>query len=543
MLLKRWDDSWSSVETLKFLSDLAHMYAGRSPSAPMDVLIGLIEKSDWEGVLSVEPDYTLDWNLPCLMDYRQVLGLFQKLDCLPTSFGKHQIAWEKFLETERHCRRTNELFSNLPSTWHTNHLDVHAVLHGAAVKIAKVLGDAPSVDDLKVRYGPGATTRITKRDACIGAKLSAPPSCSEGFFESSFSDELLSSMPGYVQHHGVVVDDESNYDVPILIESGRLSFVAKNAKTDRSIVVEPQLNSMLQLAIGDLITSRLKRFGIDLTDQSINRGLARDGSLTGALATLDLSSASDLVSRELVYHLLPIDWALLMDSCRSESVTYLGHKIRLEKFSSMGNGYTFALESLIFWAICKSVHHGCFVSVYGDDLVVEARYATATREALEAVGFIVNEQKSFWTGPFRESCGGDYYRGIDIRPIYIKSKISAPDLFRLYNRGVRCFDQDLCDLVLPYISDELRLYGPDGYGDGHLIGGRPKPHKRECGWAGYTFDTWTFSARKRFRALPGDCLLPAYSIYVGKSDVSRWPDPLPGKGKYRRMSIYTLTPY
>jgi hypothetical protein len=133
-----------------------------------------------------------------------------------------------------------------------------------------------------------------------------------------------------------------------MIDDGKLEFVPKNAKTFRSTVTEPVLNGLTQLAIGDFLFDRLKRSGLDLRDQTRNQRLALEGSLTGALATLDLSSASDTISRELVYHLLPLEWAHFLGLSRTGHIKYRGQRYTLEKFSSMGNGYTFPLESLIF---------------------------------------------------------------------------------------------------------------------------------------------------------------------------------------------------
>jgi hypothetical protein len=61
------------------------------------------------------------------------------------------------------------------------------------------------------------------------------------------------------------------------------------------------------------------------------------------------------------------------------------------------------------------------VRVYGDDIIVPTDFAVPVAEELEAFGLKVNFDKSFWTGKFRESCGGDYYDGVDVTPIRCKS--------------------------------------------------------------------------------------------------------------------------
>jgi hypothetical protein len=63
------------------------------------------------------------------------------------------------------------------------------------------------------------------------------------------------------------------------------------------------------------------------------------------------------------------------------------------------------------------------VYVYGDDLIVPAEEAPAIVAGLEAFGLKVNAAKSFWTGKFRESCGRDYYDGVDVTPVYVRRKV------------------------------------------------------------------------------------------------------------------------
>jgi hypothetical protein len=58
--------------------------------------------------------------------------------------------------------------------------------------------------------------------------------------------------------------------------------------------------------------------------------------------------------------------------------------------------------------------------VYGDDIIVPTEMATSTMVTLETFGLRVNHSKSYCTGFFRESCGGDYYKGVDITPVYCR---------------------------------------------------------------------------------------------------------------------------
>ena len=61
------------------------------------------------------------------------------------------------------------------------------------------------------------------------------------------------------------------------------------------------------------------------------------------------------------------------------------------------------------------------VRVYGDDIIVPVDMMEPVAAGLEAFGLRVNSSKSFGTGRFRESCGGDYYEGVWITPVRVRS--------------------------------------------------------------------------------------------------------------------------
>lgn len=215
--------------------------------------------------------------------------------------------------------------------------------------------------------------------------------------------------------------------------------VPKKTDIDRCACKEPDFNMYLQKGVGLHIRRRLQRFGINLNDQAINRRLAHAGSLSGELATLDLSSASDTITIEAVRALLPTDWFLYLNDIRSQEVLVDGRYHRTHMFSSMGNGFTFELESLIFWALARTVCYfegiSGIVSVYGDDIIVPSRAFDMVTWALSVFGFTVNESKSFATGPFRESCGGHYHEGEDVTPFYLKRRPThLTDVIRVANQ-------------------------------------------------------------------------------------------------------------
>lgn len=215
--------------------------------------------------------------------------------------------------------------------------------------------------------------------------------------------------------------------------------VPKKTEIDRCACKEPDVNMFLQKGVGRHIRRRLLRAGINLNDQSINRRLAHRGSIDGSLATLDLSSASDTVTRSLVLALLPLDWYLYLNDIRSQFVEVDGIYSETEMFSSMGNGFTFELESLIFWALAKATAYlrgiSGIISVYGDDIIIPSGLFDDLVWVLAEFGFSVNPSKSFHTGSFRESCGGHYDFGSDVTPFYLKREPTRmTDVIRVANQ-------------------------------------------------------------------------------------------------------------
>lgn len=238
-----------------------------------------------------------------------------------------------------------------------------------------------------------------------------------------------------------------------VVAGSKYSAVPKDAMTLRSIAAEPMLNSFLQNGLGVWMREILGRYSaqLDCTDQTRNRDLAYAGSSAGWLATIDLSSASDTISAQLVKNLLPPDWYQAMRLIRSPVIEIDGKNEKLHMFSSMGNGYTFPLETLVFYAISAAAVRladstadlaaGCGgpganrePSVYGDDIIVLASDAPAVLKALRDCGFWPNAKKSFYKGPFRESCGHDYRAGNYIRPVFLRRPLEwSFDVISLIN--------------------------------------------------------------------------------------------------------------
>ncbi len=238
---------------------------------------------------------------------------------------------------------------------------------------------------------------------------------------------------------------ESYYgpEVTVLAEdsepAAKLVTVPKTMKGPRVIVEEPVYNQYVQQGIlnimSDVLTQRRFRHlaeRFSWADQTPNRELAREGSYNGAFATIDLSEASDRVTLELVEVLLD-SVPFLRDAVtasRSRRVQIGPEEaVTLNKFSSMGSALCFPIESMVFYILVslgQAAHHDIApsmlraslkygeVRVYGDDIIVPADVAHSAIHWLESYGLKVNVDKTFTTGPFRESCGADWFRGKDV---------------------------------------------------------------------------------------------------------------------------------
>lgn len=402
--------------------------------------------------------------------------LLSKHEGLDAGIDRTAVAIKSAEEAEALCREQN-IFLRQMRAGHVSDIRGLAphIFHVAKAKIARVLGDVPEFFR-DVGWSSGRTTSaFGNRVSAIG-KYNASPDVTVGARQAAL--QLLRDCPGW----GASV---LNAEGPVSVLPSALNTVQgnvmltvpKNAKTERVICYEPHMNIRLQRVVGEYIRSRLSRKArVNLVDQSINQKRARQGSITGGLATLDLSMASDLLCYELVTELLPIDWACLLDRLRSWYTTWPSGAVRRnEKFSSMGNGFTFELESLIFWAVASSMTPG--VTVYGDDIVVPTRAFEDVSYALEVCGFKVNKTKSYASSPFRESCGGHYFGGVDVTPFFIRSHIRMTgDVVLLHNNlrhwgslngGEVWFSKGIDSLLTKWRDIFPAFVGPSGYGDGH----------------------------------------------------------------------------
>jgi len=413
---------------------------------------------------------------PCIdsiLAIRQLTLMFSKI-AVPCSDARISKAIRGYIECEQDVKANDAL---------RNPIDLEAFRRMSAM----LFGTSFSEVDYKIynleaypKHGPGATADRLSGNAKWNQRT-WPARLEEIFPSGEF---LLPNWSYYDQLASIDIL-EPDAEIPV-----RVITVPKTLKTPRIIGIEPTAMQYAQQAILPLILNSLqpsrglwKRDDflsrvIGFDDQDPNKAMAKDGSLTGELATLDLSEASDRVSNELVVEMMR-NWPHLnkaVSASRSTKAHVPGWGIQsLSKFASMGSALCFPVEAmvfttLIFMGIEKELNAPLTpaslrkfkgkVRVYGDDIIVPVEYVQTVIATLESFGFKVNARKSFWTGKFRESCGGDYYAGQDVtivkvREMFPKSRSDATGVISLVSLRNQLYFAGYWDTV-KWLDDEIR---------------------------------------------------------------------------------------
>lgn len=239
-----------------------------------------------------------------------------------------------------------------------------------------------------------------------------------------------------------------------VVPGSSLSFVPKNRKISRVICTEPTVNMLLQKGISSIISKVLRtQLGIDMSTQpEKNKLLAQKYSVSNAGFTLDLSSASDMITMGLLEAILPDSLLKWIKLTRTPNAIFGEEVIPLHMVSTMGNGYTSTLQTLVFSALMQACYDLLGIPgkgiAFGDDMLGKNEIFSLLRNTLTDLGFLVNEDKTFSDGPFRESCGGDYFNGTDVRPVFIRALDKPIDVYKAFNSLARWSARSNVDLHL-----------------------------------------------------------------------------------------------
>lgn len=534
---KGFFDLWSRRESDEVIYEILHRLGfGDAVAAARST-----EKYDLYAAFTSLPKLDLRSSPLALI---QAHALFQKNSDMRAPIDRAAVAYDSFLESERSCAQIN---SQIESGFLTKDPAIAHIVHVAQRYVASVLGRVPSLADLECDFGPGSSASNKEAEGTTARwKLSSTCTISTSAFAEFAA--LRACYPRWLLYKQAT---------PVI---GLLDFVPKSFKTDRSIMVEPLLNTFVQKGIGRWMKKRLYRHGIDLRNQSVQRERARVGSVTEEWATIDLSRASDSIAYLLVMELLPFEWFSLLDTWRTPMCRYKKDFITLQKFSSMGNGFTFELETLVFKALLVGIASYIGVSddssVYGDDITCNTDLARATAYFFPLFGFSINVDKSYVEGPFREACGGDYRLGVDVRPWFCRGlrdggRFSYAKVFSFYNFLQRkpWFDESkaLRTYLLSLVPEPVRRFGPDGFGDIWLLSLAPDhtylapASDKYAGWEGHLARGYTAAPFRNEKECKGDWFLPAYMAGRGPAfDVMAVRAPKGARLTSREVTVLTI---
>ncbi len=365
-----------------------------------------------------------------------ITDLLRKCD-LPSSVDRERAAIDTFYSCERMNASTNARLSRyMPETLFLEDRDllVYDFIGRWRKNVDYVLGNLP--DTLTPRFSGGATFADTGRLITVPDKMSSTPTI---YSET----RCLLPLWGDTSWSRALVKERPWKSDPRIVRGNLFFTVPKDGTKFRGCCKEASIPVTYQLAVGHHMKSRLKRINIDLREgQTLHRQLAKAASVDGSLATIDMSNASDTLCRLLPKLVLRRDWWELLNSLRATHTRIEGKWVRLEKFSSMGNGFTFELETLLFATLARTVIDGeggdpGSVRCYGDDLIVPSEHYSSVMSALRLFGFEPNIEKTFAEGPFRESCGGDYWEGMPVRAHFLKELPDEPQHWISLANGLR----------------------------------------------------------------------------------------------------------
>jgi len=344
---------------------------------------------------------------------------------------------------------------------------------------------------------------------------------------------------------GAVCDSYPTFEKVGESESpAQVILVPKDSRGPRLISCEPVDNQWIQQGIREVLYRHVKASplvgaSVLFTDQAPNQRAARRGSVDGEYSTLDLKEASDRVSLELVRLLFPEELLPYLECCRSTQTRLPnGELVSLRKFAPMGSALCFPIMALTIWALLYGIASDQdtkdSILVYGDDVIVPTAFAADAITTLELFGLIVNRDKSCTKGFFRESCGVDAYKGVDVQPVKIKTVWTSnpsPDAYMSWVAYANSFHKMHCFGVYELIVAQLvSKYWPIANKKDHprslikleeaAVQSRPVPQRWNRRLQRHEFRTLEYKARTVTRVLPGWNMLLRYLIETANRPVA-----------------------
>lgn len=368
----------------------------------------------------------------------------------------------------------------------------HGVLSVARALIADVLrGLSPR--DISPRHGSG----VSADGVAVHARYGVPR-----FIEKI--DKIWPMSEYYSSGYTAMCDLLQEFlNAEEVDPCAKVLLVPKDVRGPRLISCEPHERMWIQQGLMQSLYDRIEahpltRRSVHFTDQRHNQLAAKEGSMptlvencdmktpvgvfsvasvtenSNPLCTLDLAEASDRLRLDVVASLFPCEWVEALTACRSGQTKLPdGRIVAMSKHAPMGSAVCFPVMALCIWSLLSAVvprEARKSILVYGDDIVVRRSDVPDAIRALEAFGLRVNRSKSFSHGFFRESCGKEYYKGIDVTPIYLRalpgddveSRTSFISFANNYYLWMGCEDTSLIALVRTWygLVPETKWHGP-----------------------------------------------------------------------------------
>jgi hypothetical protein len=415
------------------------------PKLDKDVLMflegsgGLPEFPEWLNPLWERFLSTMDGKY--LKFLRQVLLFCYKIEFEPT-YDQLKEAQATFENTDADIANWDEAFASSP----------HSPYFASARQIVSRCIYSIDWREILPGHGPGAVyPPCYSYDKSKFFTIYRPI---ESFYPHA---EYMCGIPSFWWDHYVRHADSLTEEDTIV---SRLVAVPKDSRGPRLICVHPKEAVWIQQGCRRLLeraimSPRSPCHGrITFNDQTTNGSLALASSIDRKYCTLDLKEASDRISCSLIKYLFGAYTYEWLSCSRASQVKLLdGRVISLRKWAPMGNALTFPVQSLVFYALVRAgirSHYGenCDdIFVFGDDIVFPTKYYDGAVKALVRSGAIPNTTKTFRHGFFRESCGVDAFKGINV----------TPHRLRRFDVSTVAGAASLCTLACALVRDGYRL--------------------------------------------------------------------------------------
>lgn len=326
-------------------------------------------------------------------------------------------ALTSFVSTNEQVKQTGISFSNSsPLLLGSVRRHVHSVLYKMRFR------------DIIPSHGPGASTTPKERWTKWYDQIEAVFPYSD-YMCLYYNQDHLSEL-------GPITDEHIK---------AKIVAVPKDSRGPRLICVHPAESIWIQQGLRCELERAIeapREFGsawprghVRFDDQRPNGRIALCSSRSRKYATLDMKEASDRLSETLIQTLFGRHYKWF-GCCRAQKFvvtdpSFVGYDDNLYCYAPMGNATTFPVQSLVFWAICcasmqsRGFHQPNSVFVFGDDIIVPTSQAQAVMLDLESFGLQVNRDKTFINSQFRESCGVDAFKGVNVTPVRWKCSENA----------------------------------------------------------------------------------------------------------------------